>query len=80
MKRTFTVSFGITLILVLLLGITPSVRAALNAMNLVSETNSTYTLRTGTAWQSRLKVLMGQALTTPINLLTNTCRAMHWLE
>lgn len=61
MKRTFTLSFGITLILVLLLGITPPVRAALNAMNLVSETNSTYTLRTGTAWQSRTEGFDGSS-------------------
>jgi len=48
MKKTFFLSFSITLMLVLLLGITPPVRAALNAMNLVSETNTTYTLKTGT--------------------------------
>jgi hypothetical protein len=48
MKKTFFLSFSITLMLVLLLGITPPVGAALNAMNLVSETNTTYTVKYGT--------------------------------
>lgn len=48
MKKIFFISFSISLIAVLMLGTTSSARAVFNAMNLVSETNTTYTSKTGT--------------------------------
>lgn len=61
MKKTFWLSFSTTLMLVLVLGATPLTYAARNAMNLVSETNSSYTTRTGTAWQSRAEGFNGSS-------------------
>src|SRR5687768_3782760 len=61
MNKAFLLSFSITLTFVLLLSMTLPVYAALNIMNLVSETNTTYTTRSGSPWQTRAEGFQGNS-------------------
>ena len=52
MNKLFLASFCLVFLLVIALGQTVPVQAHLNAMHVVSETNTTYTARSGTSWTS----------------------------
>lgn len=52
MNRVFLITFSLMFLTTILVGQTTPVQAHLNAMHVVSETDTTYTARSGTSWTS----------------------------